>query len=239
MSSPLGGGGGPSLCDGGGGASPPERQEAMKLILMGPPGAGKGTQGEILEKKLGISTISTGLMLRTAIKEQTEVGKAAEKYINAGKLVPDDIMVAVVKERLSQHDCEKGFILDGFPRTTAQAEALDAAGVEIDKVLLLEVDDDVIVDRLSSRRECSKCGVPYNIISKKPKVEGICDSCGGELIIRKDDVPETIKNRLNVYHEQKPIKKFYEAKGILAVAKGCDSLEDTTANVAKALGIEA
>ena len=217
-----------------------ERQEAMKLILMGPPGAGKGTQGEILEKKLGISTISTGLMLRTAIKEQTEVGKAAEKYINDGKLVPDDIMVAVVKERLSQPDCEKGFILDGFPRTTAQAEALDAAGVEIDKVLLLEVDDKVIVDRLSSRRECSKCGVPYNIISKRPKVEGICDSCGGELIIRKDDVPETIQNRLNVYHEQtEPIKHYYEKKGILATAEGCDSLEDTTANVAKALGIEA
>ena len=217
-----------------------ERQEAMKLILMGPPGAGKGTQGEILEKKLGISTISTGLMLRTAIKEQTEVGKAAEKYINDGKLVPDDIMVAVVKERLSQPDCEKGFILDGFPRTTAQAEALDAAGVEIDKVLLSDVADEVIVERLSSRRECSKCGVAYNVISKRPKVEGICDSCGGELIIRKDDVPETIKNRLSVYHEQtEPIKKFYEAKGILAVASGCDSLEETTANVAKALGIEA
>ena len=217
-----------------------ERQEAMKLILMGPPGAGKGTQGEILEKKLGISTISTGLMLRTAIKEQTEVGKAAEKYINDGKLVPDDIMVAVVKERLSQPDCEKGFILDGFPRTTAQAEALDAAGVEIDKVLLIDVADEVIVERLSSRRECSKCGVPYNVISKRPKVEGICDSCGGELIIRKDDVPETIKNRLSVYHEQtEPIRKYYEAKGILAVASGCDSLEETTANVAKALGIEA
>ena len=214
--------------------------KAMKLILMGPPGAGKGTQGEILEKKLGVSTISTGLMLRTAIKEQTEVGKTAEKYINAGKLVPDDVMVAVVKDRLSQPDCEKGFILDGFPRTTAQAEALDAAGVEIDKVLLLEVDDAKIVERLSSRRECSKCGVPYNIIFKKPLKEGICDSCGGELITRKDDVPETIQNRLNVYHEQtEPIKKYYEAKGILAVARGEEALEDTTANVMKALGIEA
>ena len=212
----------------------------MKLILMGPPGAGKGTQGEILEKKLGVSTISTGLMLRTAMKEQTEVGKAAEKYINAGKLVPDDVMVAVVKERLSQPDCEKGFILDGFPRTTAQAEALDAAGVDIDKVLLLEVDDAKIVERLSSRRECSKCGVPYNINFKKPWKEGICDSCGGELITRKDDVPETIQNRLNVYHEQtEPIKKYYEAKGILAVAKGEEELADTTANVMKALGIEA
>ena len=213
--------------------------KTMKLILMGPPGAGKGTQGEILEKKLGISTISTGLMLRTAIKEQTEVGKLAEKYINEGKLVPDDVIVAIVKERLSQPDCEKGFILDGFPRTTAQAEALDAAGVEIDKVLLLEVEDQKIVDRLSSRRECSKCGTPYNIISKKPQKEGICDNCGGELICRKDDIPETIANRLNIYHEQtEPIKQFYAKKGILAVAQGEEELSDTTANVMKALGLE-
>lgn len=210
----------------------------MRLILMGPPGAGKGTQGEILEKKLGISTISTGLMLRTAIKEQTEVGKLAEKYINEGKLVPDEVMVSIVKERLAKPDCEKGFILDGFPRTTAQAEALDNAGVDIDKVLLLEVDDDKIVERLSSRRECSKCGVPYNIISKKPAKEGICDNCGGELICRKDDIPETIQNRLNVYHEQtEPIKKYYEAKGILAVAQGEEELKDTTENVVKALGL--
>lgn len=210
----------------------------MKLILMGPPGAGKGTQGEILEKKLGISTISTGLMLRTAIKDQTEVGKLAEQYINDGKLVPDEVIVEIVKQRLALPDCEKGFILDGFPRTTAQAEALEAAGVEIDKVLLLEVDDNKIVERLSSRRECSKCGIPYNIVSKKPAKEGICDSCGGELIIRKDDVPETIQNRLDIYHEQtEPIKKFYEAKGILAVAQGEEELKDTTANVAKALGL--
>ena len=210
----------------------------MKLILMGPPGAGQGTQGEILEKKLGISTISTGLMLRTAIKDQTEVGKLAEQYINDGKLVPDEVIVEIVKQRLAQPDCEKGFILDGFPRTTAQAEALEAAGVEIDKVLLLEVDDNKIVERLSSRRECSKCGIPYNIVSKKPAKEGICDSCGGELIIRKDDVPETIQNRLDIYHEQtEPIKKFYEAKGILAVAQGEEELKDTTANVAKALGL--
>ena len=210
----------------------------MKLILMGPPGAGKGTQGEILEKKLGISTISTGLMLRTAIKEQTEVGKLAEKYINDGKLVPDDVMVEIVKQRLAQPDCKNGFILDGFPRTTAQAEALDEAGVEIDKVLLLEVDDEKIVERLSSRRECSKCGAPYNIVSKRPAVEGICDNCGGELIQRKDDVPETIQNRLNVYHEQtEPIKNYYAEKGILAVAKGEEELKDTTVNVAKALGL--
>ena len=213
-----------------------QKGKVMRLILMGPPGAGKGTQGELLEKKLGISTISTGLMLRTAIKEQTEVGKLAEQYINEGKLVPDEVIVAIVKERLEQPDCERGFILDGFPRTTAQAQALDDAGVTIDKVLLLEVDDEKIVERLSSRRECSKCGTPYNVISKKPAKEGICDNCGGELICRKDDIPETIENRLNIYHEQtEPIKKFYEAKGILAVAKGEEELADTTANVMKAL----
>lgn len=215
-----------------------QKGKVMRLILMGPPGAGKGTQGEILEKKLGVNTISTGLMLRTAIKEQTQVGKMAEQYINDGKLVPDEVIVAIVKERLAQADCEKGFILDGFPRTTAQAEALDAAGVEIDKVLLLEVEDDVIVERLSSRRECSKCGTPYNIISKKPAKEGICDNCGGLLITRDDDNPETIQKRLNIYHEQtEPIKHFYMEKGLLVTASGEESLEDTTKNVARALGL--
>jgi adenylate kinase len=208
----------------------------MKLVLMGPPGAGKGTQGEILAKKLGIDTISTGVMLRTAIKEQTEVGKLAEQYINDGKLVPDEVMVSIVKERLSQPDCEKGFILDGFPRTTAQAEALTASGVKIDKVLSLEVEDEAIIERLSSRRECSKCGAPYNTIFNKPKTEGKCDKCGGELIQRADDVPETIQNRLNVYHEQtEPIKAYYEKQGLLVSAKGEDALEDTSANVLKAL----
>lgn len=210
----------------------------MKLILMGAPGASKGTQGEILEKKLGINTISTGVMLRTAIKEQTEVGKLAEQYINDGKLVPDEVIVKIVKERLAKPDCEKGFILDGFPRTTAQAAALEEAGVDIDKVLLIDVEDDKIIERLSSRRECSKCGTPYNIIYKKPVKEGICDSCGGELIQRKDDVPETIRKRLEIFHEQtEPIKDFYAEKGILVVAKGEEALADTTANVAKALGL--
>lgn len=206
---------------------------------MGPPGAGKGTQGEILSKRLGIDTISTGVMLRTAIKEQTEVGKQVEKLINDGKLVPDDIMVKLVKERLQKPDCEKGFILDGFPRTTAQAQALTESGVKIDKVLSLEVDDDVIVERLSSRRECSKCGAPYNVISNKPETEGKCDKCGGDLIQRADDNPTTIKNRLNVYHEQtEPIKAYYENQGLLVTAKGEDRLEDTTSNVAKALELE-
>ena len=211
----------------------------MNLVLMGPPGAGKGTQGEILAKKLGIDTISTGVMLRTAIKEQTEIGKLAEKYINEGKLVPDDVIVSIVKERLSQPDCAKGFILDGFPRTTAQAEALTESGVKIDKVLSLEVDDDTIVERLSSRRECSKCGAPYSTIFNKPKTEGKCDKCGGDLIQRAEDNPETIKNRLNVYHEQtEPIKDYYEKLGLLVKANGEHELADTTKNVMTALGIE-
>ena len=210
----------------------------MNLVLMGPPGAGKGTQGEILAKKLGIDTISTGVMLRTAIKEQTEVGKLAEQYINDGKLVPDEVIVSVVKERLSRPDVEKGFILDGFPRTTAQAEALTASGVKIDKVLSLEVDDEKIVERLSARRECSKCGAPYSTLYKKPRKEGICDKCGGELIRRDDDVPETIQNRLNIYHEQtEPIKAYYEKLGLLVSANGEDELEDTSKNVLKALGL--
>ncbi|MBR0028116.1 MAG: adenylate kinase [Clostridia bacterium] len=211
----------------------------MNLILVGPPGAGKGTQGEILSKRLKIDTISTGVMLRTAIKEQTEVGKLAEKYINDGKLGPDDVIVAIVKERLSQPDCEKGFILDGFPRTVPQAEALTASGVKIDKVLSLEVDDSVIVERLSARRECSKCGAPYSVLYKKPVTEGKCDKCGGELIQRADDNPETIQNRLNVYHEQtEPIKAYYEKAGLLVKAEGADSVDDTTKNVFKALGLE-
>ena len=210
----------------------------MNLVLMGPPGAGKGTQGEILSKKLNIDTISTGVMLRSAIKEGTEVGKIAAQYINDGKLVPDEVIVAVVKERLSKPDVAKGFILDGFPRTVAQAEALTETGIKIDKVLSMEVEDDKIVSRLSSRRECSGCGAPYSTIYNKPEVEGKCDKCGAELIQRADDNPETIKNRLNIYHsETEPIKAYYEKLGLLVCAKGEEELEDTTKNVFEALGI--
>ena len=210
----------------------------MNLVLMGPPGAGKGTQGEILSEKLNIDTISTGVMLRSAIKEGTEVGKIAAEYINDGKLVPDEVIVAVVKERLSKPDVEKGFILDGFPRTVAQAEALTATGIKIDKVLSLEVEDEKIVSRLSSRRECSGCGAPYSTIYNKPKVEGKCDKCGADLIQRADDNPETIQNRLNIYHsETEPIKEYYAKLGLLVCAKGEEELEDTTKNVSDALGI--
>lgn len=211
----------------------------MDLVLMGPPGAGKGTQGEILSEKFGLKEISTGVMLRTAIKEQSEVGKIAEKYINDGKLVPDDVIVSLVKERLQMPDCANGFILDGFPRTIAQAEALTRSGVKIDKVLLLQVSDEALIERLSSRRECSKCGAPYNIISHKPMTEGVCDKCGGALIQREDDIPETIKQRLEVYHKQtEPIKTYYDKLGLLTVANGEDALEDTTKNVFKALDLE-
>ncbi len=211
----------------------------MHLVLIGPPGAGKGTQGEKLSKRLDIDTISTGVMLRTAIKEQTKVGKIAEQYINDGKLVPDEVIVEVVKERLSKPDCEKGFILDGFPRTIAQAEALSATDIKIDKVLSIEVDDEKIIERLSQRRECSKCGAPYNLTFKKPEVDGVCDKCGGALIQRADDNEETIKNRLSVYHEQtEPIKEYYKNLGLLVVAKGEEEIADTTKNVLKALEIE-
>ena len=211
----------------------------MNLILMGPPGAGKGTQGEILAKKLNIQTISTGVMLRSAIKEGTEVGKVAAQYINDGLLVPDSVIVDVVKERLSKDDVQNGFILDGFPRTVAQAKALTETGIKIDKVLCIEVSDDEIVGRLSSRRECSKCGAPYNVISNKPEKDGVCDKCGGELIQRADDVPETIMNRLSIYHkETEPIIDYYAEMGLIAKAEGQPLLEDTVKRVFEALGIE-
>lgn len=210
----------------------------MKLILLGPPGAGKGTQAEILSKRLGVDTISTGVMLRAAIREGTELGKMAEGFINAGKLVPDEVVVGIVKERLSQEDCEKGFILDGFPRTTAQAEALTQSGVEIDKVLSLEVSDEAIIERLSGRRECKECGTPYHIVYKPSSAGNKCHVCGGELIQRADDNEETVKNRINVYHEQtEPIKEYYKEKGLLVVAYGKEALEDTTKEVANALGL--
>lgn len=211
----------------------------MKLILLGPPGAGKGTQAEILSKKLGVDTISTGVMLRTAIREGTELGKMAKEYIDSGRLVPDDVVVGIVKERLSQDDCKNGFILDGFPRTTAQAEALTQSGVEIDKVLSLEVSDETIVERLSGRRECKACGTPYHVVYKPTSKPGVCDACGGELIQRADDNEETVKNRIQVYHDQtEPIKEYYQNKGMLVVAYGQEELSETTKEVARALGLE-
>ena len=211
----------------------------MKLILLGPPGAGKGTQAEILSKRLGIDTISTGVMLRTAIREKTELGKLAERYINDGKLVPDEVVVGIVKERLGKEDCKKGFILDGFPRTIAQAEELSETGIEIDKVLSLEVSDEEIIKRLSGRRECKSCGTPYHTEFKPSKKGDKCDVCGGDLIQRADDNEETVKNRIKIYHEQtEPIKDYYQKSGKLVIAYGKEELADTTKAVSIALGLE-
>ena len=211
----------------------------MKLILLGAPGAGKGTQAEVICEHLNIPTISTGNIIRAALKAETEMGLKAKEFINNGQLVPDDVVIGIIKERLAEDDCNNGFILDGFPRTIPQAEALEAMGVKIDVVLNIEVSDDEIVTRMSGRRTCLKCGGTYHIVFNPPKADGICDNCGAELTIRKDDAPEVVKSRLEVYHnETEPLKDFYEKKGILKTVIGQKELKDTTALTLKAFGIE-
>ena len=201
----------------------------MNLILLGAPGAGKGTQAEIISKTYGIPTISTGNMIREAMKNGTEMGKQAKKYVDAGDLVPDAVVIGIVKERLSADDCKNGFILDGFPRTIPQAEALDNMGVGIDLVLSIEVADAEIVKRMSGRRVCGGCGASYHTEYKRPATDDVCDVCGGALAIRKDDAPETVKERLSVYHTQtEPLKAFYEAQGKLRVVQGQEAVADTT-----------
>ena len=208
----------------------------MKLVLLGAPGAGKGTQAEILSRKLNIPTISTGNILRAAVKEGTEMGLKAKSFMDAGALVPDEVIIGILKERLAQDDCANGFILDGVPRTIAQAEAIETMGIRIDKVLELQVEDSVIVERMSGRRVCEKCGASYHIINKKSKVEGVCDLCGGKTVIRKDDQPATVLDRLKAYHEQtEPLVDFYRQRGKLAVIPFNDSIEATTAEIMKAL----
>ena len=208
----------------------------MKLILLGAPGAGKGTQAEIVCDKLNIPAISTGNILREAMKNETEMGVKAKAFIDSGALVPDDVIIGIIKERLAQDDCKNGFILDGVPRTIAQAEAIETMGIRIDKVLELQVEDNVIVDRMGGRRVCEKCGASYHIINKKSKVEGVCDLCGGKTVIRKDDQPATVLDRLKAYHEQtEPLVAFYRERGKLAVIPFCPSIEETTAEVMKAL----
>ena len=210
----------------------------MKLILLGAPGAGKGTQAEILSHKLGIPTISTGNILRAAIKNGTPVGLKAKSYVESGALVPDDVIIGIVAERLAEPDCEGGYILDGMPRTIPQAEALETAGVAIDCALSIEIADEVIVERMSGRRTCTNCGATYHVVSAPPKAEGVCDNCGSALTIRKDDAPETVKSRLEVYHrETEPLKAFYEARGKLKSVDNQPSIEATTAEIEKALGI--
>ena len=200
----------------------------MNLILMGAPGAGKGTQSEKISEKWGIPAISTGDMLRAAIKAGTELGVTAKSFMDEGKLVPDEIVIGIIKEYLTSDACKNGFILDGFPRSIPQAEALDAMGVKIDAVLSIEVADEKIVERMSGRRVCT-CGASYHTAYKPSQKEGICDKCGAELFIRKDDAPETVLNRLQTYHTvTEPLKQFYAAKGLLLTVEGQEEVADTT-----------
>ena len=211
----------------------------MRLILLGPPGAGKGTQAEVLVEKLGVPQISTGDILRSAVKNGTLVGLKAKAYMDAGDLVPDDVIIGVVKERLTADDCRNGYIFDGMPRTIAQAEALDTQGVVIESVLSIEVPDEVIIERLGGRRTCPECGVIYHVVTKKPGKEGICDACGATLIIRKDDEADTIKNRLQTYHkETEPLIDYYKAQGKLKEVGGSYGIAEQTAEVFKVLGIQ-
>lgn len=209
----------------------------MKIILLAAPGAGKGTQAEKLSEKFSIPSISTGAMLRSNIQEGTELGKIAKTYIDGGNLIPDDVMIEVVTNRLKQEDCKNGFILDGFPRTLAQAEALDASDIAIDAVLNIDVEDEAIMKRLSGRRECSACGATYHTEYHKPAKADVCDKCGAALTVRADDEPETIKKRLETYHSQtEPLLNYYAEKGMLRTAKGQEEISDTTAEVLRVLG---
>ena len=207
----------------------------MNLILMGAPGAGKGTQSAKISEKYNIPAIATGDILRAAIKAGTELGKAAKSYIDAGQLVPDSVVIGIIKEKIATDECKNGFILDGFPRSIPQAEALDELGVKIDVVLSIEVADEKIVERMSGRRVCS-CGASYHVAYNPPKTADVCDKCGAALYVRADDAAETVKNRLATFHAQtEPLKDFYQAKGILVTVEGQEEVADTTALVFKAL----
>lgn len=208
----------------------------MKLILLGAPGAGKGTQAEKICEKYNIPAISTGNIIRAALKNGTEMGLKAKSYMEAGQLVPDEVVIGIIKDRLKEDDCKKGFILDGFPRTIPQAQALVDMGIDIDKVVDIEVPDEKITARMSGRRVCAKCANSYHMLYKKPRVEGVCDACGGELIQRKDDAPETVQARLVEYHEMtEPLKGFYENLGKLRIVEGQEEVADTTKLVFAAL----
>lgn len=208
----------------------------MNLILLGAPGAGKGTQAEVISAKLGIPQISTGNILREAVKNGTECGLKAKSYMESGALVPDEVVIGILKDRIAEDDCKNGFILDGFPRTVPQAEALEAMGVNIDKVLSIDVPDADIQARISGRRVCEKCGASYHIDFKPTKIEGICDKCGGNAVQRKDDAPETVIERLKTYHVQTaPLADFYAAKGKLTRVQGLDGVEATSKVVLEAL----
>ncbi len=209
----------------------------MNLILLGAPGAGKGTQAELLMEKLSIPSVSTGNMLREAMRNGTELGKQVKKYMDGGLLVPDELILGIVADRVAQSDCANGFILDGVPRTLAQAQALDAKGVRIDHVISLEIDDAVIEGRMTGRRVCTKCGASFHIVANPPRTEGLCDFCGGELAIRKDDTPETVRKRLQVYHaETEVLENYYAKQGKLRIINGNQSIDDANRDILGAIG---
>ena len=211
----------------------------MKLIMLGAPGAGKGTQAAIFSERLGIPTISTGNILRAAVKNGTPVGLQAKSYMDAGKLVPDEVIIGIVDERLAQPDCAGGYILDGVPRTIAQAEALEKAGITFDAVVSIEISEEEILHRMGGRRVCEACGSSYNVEAVPPRREGICDNCGGKLIQRKDDTPETVRERLKVYHtETEPLVDFYAQRGLLRPVRSASTKEGTTQAILAALGLE-
>lgn len=206
----------------------------MNIIMLGAPGAGKGTHAADLSEHFGIPTISTGNMIREALKNSTEMGLKAKSYMDEGKLVPDEVVIGIVKERLSEDDCKKGFILDGFPRTIPQAEALDNMGVNVEYAINIDVSDERIIKRMSGRRVCEGCGRPYHIVNQKPMVEGICDDCNGTLVQRKDDHPDTVLARLNIYHnETEPLVDYYRQQGKLVDIEGLDDVDLTTSNILK------
>ena len=209
----------------------------MKLILLGAPGAGKGTQAEILCKELNIPTISTGNILRAAIKNGTPTGLKAKAFMDEGKLVPDEVIIGIINERLAEEDCSNGYILDGVPRTIAQAEAMEKAGIVFDHVISIEIADETIVNRMGNRRVCEDCGASYHLVAVPPKVEGVCDKCGGKLIQRKDDAPETVKARLDVYHQEtEPLKGFYAERGLLRSVDDRPSVAETSKGILDVLG---
>ena len=210
----------------------------MKLILLGAPGAGKGTQAEKIIEKLGIPSISTGNILREHLKNGTELVEKARGYMESGKLVPDDLIIDMLKARLSCDDCKNGYILDGYPRTVAQAEALKDMGAAIDKVISIETEDEAIIGRMSGRRSCKNCGASYHILFNKPQKEGICDKCGAALFQRDDDKEETVRARLEVFHAQtEPVKAYYEKEGILSKVDGMGAISEITERIFAALGI--
>jgi len=210
----------------------------MKLVLLGAPGAGKGTQADVISKKLGIPTISTGNILRAAVKNETPVGLKAKAFMDAGDLVPDEVIIGVMQERMAEPDCANGYILDGMPRTIVQAEALEKNGIAVEVALSIEISDDEIIARMGGRRSCTDCGATYHVDSAPPKVEDVCDVCSHQLTIRKDDMPETVKNRLAVYHrETEPLKDFYAERGKLKMVDNLPGIEATTKVICEALGI--